>query len=315
MQVLRPDEMLGVQDDGETERDAQSQSAIVSEKGRSDFGDRVGELMVFEKIRGSKGADGMRIKRRAFMEMAGATALAVGVPEVRLNASPAPQATAGCSGSQMVELAKLPFFHGREYFVLRSGRAQVIFQLDRADVGPAFTHMVFDVETASQNERKERAFNFDPASGFSSTALQVELGGFSFTALGEQTEAHWVNADGIPAVEAIWWAGGVKVTEHIIALADAQAFLETIQLDGSSLAGDDAVTVKLLLPGGQTRASGSVLVQNHDVYGCGIAVLGEAPAAHRGSGRPAHDRSPGGGPSKSGFGSSAAVLPDPVARC
>jgi hypothetical protein len=211
------------------------------------------------------------------MEMAGATALAVGVPEVRLNASPPPQATA-CSGSELVELAKLPFFHGREYFVLRSGRAQVIFQLDRADVGPAFTHMVFDVETASQNERKERAFNFDPASGFSSTALQVELGGFAFTALGEQTEAHWVNADGIPAVEAIWWAGGVKVTEQIIALADAQAFLETIQLDGSSLAGDDAVTVKILLPGAQTRAGGPMLVQNHDVFGCGIAVLGEAPA-------------------------------------
>jgi hypothetical protein len=51
MQVLRPDEMLGVQDDGETRRHEQSQSPLVPEKSRSDFGGGVGALMVFEKLR------------------------------------------------------------------------------------------------------------------------------------------------------------------------------------------------------------------------------------------------------------------------
>ena len=64
-----------------------------------------------------------------------------------------------------MELNKLPFLHGREYFVLRSGRAKVVFQVDRADLGPAFTHMLFDEENARQSERKERAFNFDPEIG------------------------------------------------------------------------------------------------------------------------------------------------------
>ncbi len=218
----------------------------------------------------------MKIRRRAFMEMAGASALSLGIPSASLKASPPQNPEANPSPSALVELIKIPFFHGREYFVLRSGRAQVIFQLDRADLGPAFTHMLFDVEVASQNERKERAFNFDPEQGFTSSALRVELGKFTFTAFGEQTESHWTNVGGIPAVEAIWWAGGVKVTERFVALAGAEALLETIQVDGSGLAGDDIVNLKLFLPRGQTRANGSVLVQNSEKYGCGLAVIGEA---------------------------------------
>jgi hypothetical protein len=177
-----------------------------------------------------------------------------------------------------VELNNLPFFHGREYFVLRSGGAQVIFQVDRADLGPAFTHMLFDMENAGQSERKERAFNFDPEKGFTSSALRIELGGFAFTAFGEQTEAHWVNLDGVPAIEATWWAGGVRVTERILALAGAEALLETIQLDGSALAGDDAVNIKLFLPRGPFRANGPMIVQASEKYGCGAAVIGEAKA-------------------------------------
>ena len=212
------------------------------------------------------------------MELAGASALSLGVPAARLKAVPPQNAQANPSPSALVELNNLPFFHGREYFVLRSGRAQVIFQVDRADLGPAFTHMLFDVENAGQSERKERAFNFDPEQGFTSSALRIELGGFAFTAFGEQTEAHWVNLDGVPAVEATWWAGGVKVTERILALAGAEAYVETIQLDGSALAGDDAVNIKLCLPRGQFRAIGTVLVQNSEKYGCGLAVMGDAKA-------------------------------------
>ena len=45
---------------------------------------------------------------------------------------------------ELVELNKLSFFYGREYFVLRSGRAQMVIQADRADLGPAFTYLLFD---------------------------------------------------------------------------------------------------------------------------------------------------------------------------
>lgn len=217
----------------------------------------------------------MKLQRRAFMEMAGASALSLGVPAASLKASPQQKVEANLSPAALVELNNFPFLHGREYFVLRSGRAKIVFQVDRVDLGPAFTHMLFDVEDAPQSERKARAFNFDPELGFASTALRVDLGGFAFTAFGEQTESHWVNVDGVPAIEAIWWAGGVKVTERIMALAGVEALLETIQLDGSSLAGDDVVNIKFLLPRGQLRGNESVLVQNSEKYGCGVAVIGE----------------------------------------
>jgi len=210
------------------------------------------------------------------MEMAGASALSWGVPAVGLEASPSQNVQVNLSPSFLVELNNLPFFHGREYFVLRSGRAQVIFQVDRADLGPAFTHMLFDVENAGQSERKERAFNFDPEKGFTSSALRIELGGFAFTAFGAQMEAHWVNLDGVPVIVATWWAGGVRVTERILALAGAEALVETIQLDGSALAGDDAVNIKLTLPGGPFRASGPMIVQASGKFGCGAAVMGDA---------------------------------------
>ena len=100
------------------------------------------------------------------------------------------------------------FFLGREYFVLRSGRAQMVVQADQADLGPAFTFLVFDAEDASQSAAKDRAFNYAPGEGFASSALVVELGGFPFTALGHRTETRWRVEDGVPAVEAVWWAGG-----------------------------------------------------------------------------------------------------------
>jgi hypothetical protein len=218
----------------------------------------------------------MKLKRRTFMEMAGASALSLGVPAVCIQSAAPQNAYGNLSPDTLVELTKVPFLHGREYFVLRSGRAQVVLQLDRADLGPAFTRIVFDMENARQSERKERALNFDPQSGFASTALRVDLGGFPFAAFGEQMQSHWVNVDGVPSVEVIWWAGGVRVTERIMALAGAGALLETIELDGVGLAGDDVVSAKFFLPRGTAQANGPVLVQNNEKYGCGIAVVGEA---------------------------------------
>jgi len=210
------------------------------------------------------------------MKMAGASALSLGVPAANLQASPQQKAEGTVLPTVPIDLVKLPFLYGREYFVIRSGRAQVVFQLDRADLGSAFTRMVFDMEDARQSERKERALNFDPETGFASTALRVELGGFGFTAFGEQTESHWMIIDGMPAVEVMWWAGGVKVTERVAPLSSANAFLETIELDGAGLAGGDVVNAKLFLPRGQASGRGSVLVQNSEKYGCAIAVIGDA---------------------------------------
>src|ERR1017187_6758633 len=115
----------------------------------------------------------------------------------------------------LLDLNKAAFFYGREYFILRSGRAQMLLQADRADLGPAFTWMLFDAENAKQSARKESAFNFVPNEGFGASALEVVLGGFPFTALGHRTDTRWVVQDGIPAVEAVWWAGGGRVTEQI----------------------------------------------------------------------------------------------------
>jgi len=97
----------------------------------------------------------------------------------------------------LLDLSKLSFFYGREYFILRSGRAKMIVQADRADLGPAFSFMLFDSENSPQSVRKENAFNFVPQEGFTSTALRVVLGGFPFTALGHRTETHWVNPEGV----------------------------------------------------------------------------------------------------------------------
>jgi hypothetical protein len=175
----------------------------------------------------------------------------------------------------VVDLNKLPFFLGREYFVLRSGRTQMIVQADRADLGPAFTYLLFDVQNARQSASKQRAFNFTPDAGFALSALEVVLGGFSFTALGHRTETRWVTADGIPAVEATWWAGGVRVTEHITALGSGGTFRRSIRLEGAHLVGEESVRVRLSLPAGDLRREGSTLTYNSDSFRCALAMLGD----------------------------------------
>ena len=71
------------------------------------------------------------------------------------------------------------FFDGREYFVLRSGRAQLIAQADQADLAPAFLYLLFDAQNNKQSARKATAFNFGDGQGFINSALQVGLGGFA----------------------------------------------------------------------------------------------------------------------------------------
>jgi hypothetical protein len=181
----------------------------------------------------------------------------------------------------VVDLNKLPFFLGREYFVLRSGRAQMILQADRADLGPAFTYLLFDVENARQSLRKENAYNFTPGEGFEDSGLLVELGGFPFTALGHRTETRWTMEDGIPAVEAVWWAGPVRVTERIVGLENVSAFRRSIRMEGAHLVGTESVTLRLALPQGQREREGRVLVQSGRGARTALAVLGGRAAQIR----------------------------------
>ena len=71
-----------------------------------------------------------------------------------------PPAPAAPLDPAAVPLLKRSFAEGREYFVLRSGRAKLIAQADRFDVAPAFLYRVFDAEDNRQSARKDRAFNF-----------------------------------------------------------------------------------------------------------------------------------------------------------
>src|SRR5512140_3316844 len=125
-------------------------------------------------------------------------------------------ASAGVSAANLpttLDLSALSWFYGRDYFVLRSGRAQMILQADQADLGPAVTFMLFDIENARQSAHKTNALNWAKDMGVRDSALEVVLGGFAYTALGHRTETGWeLIQGGLPSVRATWWAGGIRVT-------------------------------------------------------------------------------------------------------
>jgi hypothetical protein len=166
---------------------------------------------------------------------------------------------------------------GREYFILRSGDAKLILQSDKAGLQPAFTFMLFDADKPCQTLRKERAFNYTPEKACSSSALEVVLGGIPFTSLGLNTEVHWRNYDGIPAVEATWWAGGIRVQESFSALDGAGAFLRKIVLSGKDIVGPDSVRLRLSLPPGRYSSQHSTLLGIIRNISMGIALLGDTP--------------------------------------
>jgi hypothetical protein len=162
------------------------------------------------------------------------------------------------------------FFEGREYFALRGGRAEMIIQADRADLAPAFLYLLFDAQNNGQSARKDRAFNFGEGQGFVNSALEVTLGGFAFTAVGHETRTRWVLLDGIPAVEAVWWAGGLRVTEHLFAAGDQGLFIRRVTLSAADLGGTETVRVRCSLPPGANVARDGWLTQTQS--GCRLAL-------------------------------------------
>jgi hypothetical protein len=143
---------------------------------------------------------------------------------------------------------KRSFVEGREYFVLRSGRTKMMVQSDRSDPTPAFLYLLFDAQNNRQTGRKERAYNFESGVGFVRSGLEVVLGGHAFTAWGHQTRTQWVWWDGVPAVEARWWAGGIQVTERIVALEGEGCFLRSVDVTPINLGGPETVDLRFLLP-------------------------------------------------------------------
>ncbi len=156
---------------------------------------------------------------------------------------------------------KSSFTADRQYFVVRSGRIQLIAQADRSATGPAFLLLAFDARDSKQTGRKENAFNFDAGEGFVRSALEVILGGFPFAALGYEMETQWIVLEGIPAIEARWWAGGFLVTEHVFALQNSGTFVRRITLASCNLGGPEEVKLRLSLPKAATTLQDRWLVQ------------------------------------------------------
>jgi len=178
----------------------------------------------------------------------------------------------------VVPLLTRSFFYGREYFTLRGGRVQMVVQADKADLAPAVLYLLFDARDSRQSKSKSAAINFGGGAGFVSAALEVVLGGFAFTALGHETETRWTTAEGVPAVEAVWWAGGLRVTERILALADQDAFVRRIKLESVNLAGPEKVTLRLSLPPGACAERDGLLVQRAGKFGLALGVAGGHPS-------------------------------------
>jgi len=166
-----------------------------------------------------------------------------------------------------VDNLKRSFVPGRDYFILRSGRARLIIQADQASTSPGFLWLGFDSRankvTQFRNERrKEDAINFDAGKGFLRSALEVLLGGFPFTSIAHETKTRWVWIEAIPAVEAQWWAGGLLVTEHFFA-ADSGVFVRRITVASQNLGGTEEITLRLSHPEGESTERGDWLVQEN----------------------------------------------------
>jgi len=140
------------------------------------------------------------------------------------------------------------FSYGREYFIMRSGNAKLILQTDKQTNRPAYSYLLFDAEIPGKTSRKENAFNYSKETTCTESALQVVLGKNAFTALGINTTTHWVTIDGIPSVEIVWWAGGIRVQENFIPLKNNNTFIRRIKLTSQDMAGVDNVKLRLSLP-------------------------------------------------------------------
>ncbi len=218
----------------------------------------------------------MSSSRRQFLTRVGAAAATSAAIPAGAQAAGAPAAE-GCDPAYL----KRAFVQGREYFVLRSGGIRLIAQADQVDLAPAFLWLAFDARDNRQTARKENGLNFGAGTGFVRSAVEVLLGGFAFTALGHETRTGWVVLDGIPAVRAEWWAGGLLVSEDLFALQDAGVFVRRITLSSRNLGGAEEVNVRLSLPPGACRARDGWLIQDNAHARLAVTCAASAPSKLR----------------------------------
>jgi hypothetical protein len=176
------------------------------------------------------------------------------------------------SQAQVEQLVGQSYLFGRDYYVLRSGRAKMVIQCDNADVGPAFSYMLFDSFNTKQTSRKSGAFNYVDKTGFLSTALEVILKNYPFTALGHNTVTSWTAENGIPSVEAVWWASGLKVREVITPISVNGVFRRTITLESADLVAEDTVRLRLSLHTPAALAGNNVLIADNQKVSIALSV-------------------------------------------
>jgi len=97
-------------------------------------------------------------------------------------------------------------------------------------------------------------------------------------ALGHETRTRWVLLDGIPAVEAEWWAGGLLVTESLFALQDSGVFVRRITLSSRNLGGPEAVNLRLSLPSSACSVRDGWLMQDNAHARLALACADSAPS-------------------------------------
>ncbi len=139
---------------------------------------------------------------------------------------------------------------GIEYFMLGNGEIQAMVQYAPDRSGPlpqtllGFT--LFDPERFS---RKWSTFLFDPERGFDRTPVSVIAGGKGITVTPENlVGVRWVYPESIPAVECVWNAGPITVTERFF-VPSAGAFLfRDVRLENNGTAPADVKLHAALLP-------------------------------------------------------------------
>ncbi|MDX2185400.1 MAG: hypothetical protein SFV32_00570 [Opitutaceae bacterium] len=194
-------------------------------------------------------------------------------------ACPSPFVEAKTGDALSLHLRDRSFFLGRDYYVLRSGDAQLIIQVDAADLGPAFSYLLYDARNSRQSTRKALALNYESASGFATSGLVVSLNGINFHALGHNTAATWSRLDGALAVTARWWASGVGVTETVAPLGQEGAFLRRVRLDGKDLTVAESVRVRLSLQGAMQTGQPGILLLERTPYSIIQAVSPGLPTS------------------------------------
>ena len=185
------------------------------------------------------------------------------------------------SDSTQLRYNSLTYFHGRNHFFLRSGRALMVIQSDKADVGPALNYWLFDAGNPKQSGLKVNAFNFNPQAGnvFSST-LKVIIKNVPFMAFGEQTKVHWLEENHIPIVEGLWYADGILVRERFLSLPEKEVFQRSVLLTGADLSGEVEIRVRFDMPFGDCSLHDQIMTAKAGEASVAMAVTAGYPVQH-----------------------------------